>query len=120
MPSGFPEQHPLSFSAAITDPQVRALLLVQVADHDLVLDIFEKRTFRAVRRFSTYGSGATLDRRVFKKEAIRVGGARSRGERQLRHIRRRCQWLLMSQLFGFGKNKVDVCREACNVTLLLR
>lgn len=99
---------------------MRALLLVQVADHDLVLDIFQKRTFRTVRRFSTYGSGATLDRRVFKKEAIRVGGARSRGERQLRHIWRRWQWLRMSLLYGFRKNKVDGCREACNMTLLLR
>jgi hypothetical protein len=36
-----PQQHPFQLSTAIADPKSRALLLVKVVDHDLVLDVVE-------------------------------------------------------------------------------
>ena len=40
---GFSKHNSLAFSITIADPQMRTLLLVQIIDHDLMLDIFEER-----------------------------------------------------------------------------
>lgn len=49
---------------------MRALLLVEVTDHDFVLDLPEKLAFGAVRRSATDGCRATPRWRVPDIEAI--------------------------------------------------
>ena len=49
MVSSFSQEYSLAFSAAIADPEMRALLLIKVIHHDLMLDVVNERAPSAPR-----------------------------------------------------------------------